>query len=125
MLPGVQPRAAARGAGAGRPTCAATPCSTTIRPTTGGAGCTPPASRGVDAERGHVFTDASLTLQAAVDGHGVALGRRVLVEQELAAGRLVRPFAASVPCERSYYLVTSEHTAELPRVQAFRAWLFR
>ena len=78
---------------------------------------------GVDVGRGHTFTDANLTLQAAVDGHGVAMGRRVLVARDLASGRLVRPFAQSVPCEQAYYLVTSEHAAEPPKVRLFRAWL--
>jgi len=78
---------------------------------------------GIDAERGHVFTDASLTLQVAVAGRGIALGRRTLVERELAEGRLVRPFAWSIPSEPAYYLVSSPHTADLPRVRAFRAWL--
>jgi LysR family glycine cleavage system transcriptional activator len=82
------------------------------------------AATDVDAERGHIFTDASLMLQAAADGHGVAMGRGKLVERELAEGRLVRPFAEAVPSEHAYYVVTSEHTAELPRVKAFRAWLF-
>jgi LysR family glycine cleavage system transcriptional activator len=78
---------------------------------------------GVDVERGHTFTDANLTLHAAADGQGVALGRRVLVERDLAAGRLVRPFAQSVPCEPAYYLVASQHAMDLPKVRAFRAWL--
>jgi LysR family glycine cleavage system transcriptional activator len=78
---------------------------------------------GVDAERGHTFTDANQTLQAAADGNGVAMARRVLVENDLANGRLVRPFAQSVPCEPAYDLVTSEHAASLPKVRAFRAWL--
>jgi LysR family glycine cleavage system transcriptional activator len=79
---------------------------------------------GIDAERGHVLTDASLTLQLAVAGRGIALGRRVLVERELAEERLVRPFVPSIPSEPAYYLVSSPHTADLPRVRAFRAWLF-
>jgi LysR family glycine cleavage system transcriptional activator len=78
---------------------------------------------GVDVGRGHTFTDANLTLQAAADGHGVALGRRVLVARDLASGLLVRPFAQSVPCEQAYYLVTSEHAADQPKVRRFRAWL--
>jgi LysR family transcriptional regulator, glycine cleavage system transcriptional activator len=78
---------------------------------------------GVDVGRGHTFTDANLTLQAAADGHGVALGRHVLVARDLAAGRLVRPFPQSVPCEPAYYLVTAEHAADLPKVRRFRAWL--
>jgi LysR family glycine cleavage system transcriptional activator len=78
---------------------------------------------GVDVERGHTFTDTNQTLQAAADGHGVALGRRVLVESELASGRLVKPFAKSIPHDPAYYLVTAEHAADLPKVRAFRAWL--
>jgi LysR family glycine cleavage system transcriptional activator len=78
---------------------------------------------GVDVVRGHTFTDVNLTLQAAADGHGVAMGRRVLVARELASGQLVRPFAESIPCEQAYYLVTSEHAADLPKVRRFRAWL--
>jgi LysR family glycine cleavage system transcriptional activator len=78
---------------------------------------------GIDPERGHVFTDASLTLQLAVAGRGIALGRRVLVERELVEGRLVRPFSQAIPSDPAYYLVFSPPTAELPRVRAFRAWL--
>jgi LysR family transcriptional regulator, glycine cleavage system transcriptional activator len=78
---------------------------------------------GVDPERGHVFSDASMTLQAAADGRGVALGRRVLVSGDLAAGRLVRPFPHAMPADQAYYLVSAEHSGELPKVKAFRAWL--
>ena len=79
----------------------------------------------VDAERGHVFSDANMTLQAAADGHGVALGRRVLVADDLATGRLVRLFESEgeLPIDEAYYLVSSEHAAETPKVKAFRAWL--
>jgi LysR family glycine cleavage system transcriptional activator len=80
--------------------------------------------RDVDPEPGCVFTDASLMLQAAVDGHGVALGRRSLVRRELAARRLCRPFALAIPTERAHYLVSSQHAAALPRVEAFRQWIF-
>jgi len=77
----------------------------------------------VDAERGHVFTDASMTLQLAGEGRGIALGRRALVERDLAEGRLVRPFVPSIPSEPAYFLVSAAHTADLPRVQAFRSWV--
>ncbi len=77
----------------------------------------------VDPERGHVFTDASMMLQAAADGHGVAMARWALVEGELAAGRLVRALPGTIPCEHAYYLVTAEPTADLTRVQRFRRWL--
>ena len=78
---------------------------------------------GVEAERGHLFNDGHLMLEAAVAGLGVALARRVLVERELREGRLVRLFDLALPADPAYYLVTSEQSAQLPRVQAFRAWL--
>ena len=42
--------------------------------------------------RGLHFSQTSLAVQAAVDGHGVALGDSTLVADELASGRLVKPF---------------------------------
>jgi LysR family transcriptional regulator, glycine cleavage system transcriptional activator len=76
-----------------------------------------------DPDRGHIFNDASMMLQAAADGHGVAMARRVLVESDLAERRLVRPFDLALPAEQAYYLVASEQTAQFPKVQAFRSWL--
>ena len=51
---------------------------------------------GVRAERGPRYSHSSLVLQAAIDGQGVALGRSTLVALDLEAGRLVRPFGATV-----------------------------
>jgi hypothetical protein len=62
-------------------------------------------------------------LQAAADGHGVAMARWTLVEGELAAGRLVRALPGTIPCEHAYYLVIAEPAADLTRVQRFRRWL--
>jgi LysR family glycine cleavage system transcriptional activator len=39
-----------------------------------------------------VIDDANLILQAALDGQGVALGILPFVLEELANGRLLRPF---------------------------------
>ena len=77
-----------------------------------------------DPDRGHIFNDASLMLQAAVDGHGIAMARQVLVEGELAAGRLVRPFQLALATEQAYFLVAPEQTAQLAKVRAFRTWIF-
>ncbi|MCH9671736.1 MAG: transcriptional regulator GcvA [Gammaproteobacteria bacterium] len=80
---------------------------------------------GVDANRGPVFIDASMLIQAAVDGLGVALTRRVLVEDELAAGRLVRPFEQTLPDEHryAYYIVCPKSTATQPKIAAFTRWM--
>ncbi|HKP63652.1 MAG TPA: transcriptional regulator GcvA [Polyangiales bacterium] len=73
--------------------------------------------------RAMVFSDASMMLQAAVDGLGVALARRVLVAAELRAKRLVRPFELSIPAGSSYYFVCLPARAQEPKIRAFRDWL--
>jgi LysR family glycine cleavage system transcriptional activator len=78
---------------------------------------------GVDVERGPIFDDTSLLVQAAIDGQGVALGRRVLCAADLAAGRLVRPFELALPFRMAYYLVCPEALAERARIAAFRRWI--
>jgi LysR family glycine cleavage system transcriptional activator len=78
---------------------------------------------GVDPTRGPIFTDSAMVVQAAAEGQGVALARRVLAAGDLAAGLLVQPFEVSLPHDLAYYLVSPEATAEQPRIRAFRAWL--
>ena len=78
---------------------------------------------GVDPNRGVVFTESSLLIQAAMAGQGVALARSVLAADGLADGKLVRPFGQNLPREFAYYLVCPLDTAEQPKVQAFREWL--
>lgn len=79
----------------------------------------------VDAERGPRFNHSSYAIQAAIEGHGVALASEVLVADDLAAGRLVQPFAEGVSGSGcfAYFLVYPPHKAKLARVRAFRAWL--
>ena len=52
---------------------------------------------GVDLERGPVFNQTSLAIDAAVAGQGVALARSALAVLDLAAGRLVRPVPEATP----------------------------
>jgi LysR family glycine cleavage system transcriptional activator len=53
------------------------------------------------------------------------LGRDVLAEGDLAAGRLVRPFKIALPLDVSYFLVRSNDTTPRPEILSFRNWLFR
>ncbi len=76
-----------------------------------------------DAERGPRFTMASMAVQAAVEGQGVALAGSVLVDDDIAAGRLVNPFEVRFPVKFAYYLVCPEPTVNQPRIVAFRNWL--
>lgn len=78
---------------------------------------------GADPRRGPSFNDSSMVLQAAVDGQGVALGRSALALDDLAAGRLVRPFEFSLPTEYAYYILCPERTANRPNIKIFRDWL--
>jgi LysR family glycine cleavage system transcriptional activator len=64
-----------------------------------------------------------LTLQAALDGLGVAMGPERLIADDLAAGRLIRPFAGPSLPARSYYTYVPEARADDPTVRAFCAWL--
>ncbi len=76
-----------------------------------------------DLGRGPTFSIASMAVQAAIEGQGVALVGDVLVADDIAAGRLVRPFELSFPVHFAYYIVSPLATAERPRVVAFREWL--
>ncbi len=80
---------------------------------------------GVDAGRGPRFSAEGMALEAAIAGQGVALASAALVEGDLKAGRLVRPFppSASQATEFSYYLVYPEAKAGDPKVMAFRGWV--
>lgn len=78
---------------------------------------------GVDASRGFSFSHASMMLDAAAAGQGVALGRSTLVADDVANGRLVRPFATSFTCGFAYYIAVPKGVPLGPRIQAFRDWL--
>lgn len=66
------------------------------------------------------FTNFSASLSAAVDGVGIALGRAPIVDAEIAAGRLVRPFGKRVMEKaRSLYSLTWRKEPD-QRVIAFR-----
>ena len=80
---------------------------------------------GVDASRGPGFSDTGLVIEAAIDGQGVGLSRMALAEEELAAGRLARPFDLVIPSELAYYIVYPEARARQPKIVAFRDWLMQ
>ena len=69
------------------------------------------------------FDNYAMTLQAAVDGVGIAIGLRPYVEDDIAAGRLVAPFSLAVPKGRAWYLVYQPFRADDPGLLAFRDWL--
>jgi len=64
-----------------------------------------------------------MTLQAAIDGLGVALGRTTYVQDDIARGRLVVPFTIALPADAGFYLVSPDARADSPKLRAFRQWL--
>lgn len=77
-----------------------------------------------DWERGPGFSDSSMSIQAAIEGHGVALGRESLCADDVAAGRLVRLFPElPLDTHTAYYIVCPPANTEQPKVRRFRDWL--
>lgn len=75
---------------------------------------------GIPAAR---FSHASMAIEAAIAGQGVALGRSCLVDRDLAEGRLKCPFGPRFVSPFSYWMITPSGGPPLPRVQALMAWL--
>jgi len=79
----------------------------------------------VEVSHGPVLNRASMVIDAAIDGQGVALARTTLAASDLINGRLVRPFATALRLTKSYWIVCSKATAALPKIKIFRDWLLR
>lgn len=73
--------------------------------------------------RGPLFSDSTLALQAAADGHGVALGRRMLVRHLLAQGTLVQLFGISAVTDEAFFVVYRRESGSRPEVAAFINWI--
>jgi LysR family glycine cleavage system transcriptional activator len=65
-----------------------------------------------------------MLIDAAIEGQGVALARSILAASDLIAGRLVRPFRAAIALRNTYWIVCPKATRALPKIVAFRDWLF-
>jgi LysR family glycine cleavage system transcriptional activator len=80
-----------------------------------------PAS--ISNQGGLSFDLIFVTIQAAIDGFGVALGRTSYVQDDIAKGRLVVPFKIALPADAGFYLVSPEGRTDLPKLRAFRQWV--
>jgi LysR family transcriptional regulator, glycine cleavage system transcriptional activator len=72
---------------------------------------------------GPVLNRASMVIDAAINGQGVALARTTLAAWDLINGRLVRPFPESQRLSKTYWIVCPKATAGLPKIVTFRDWL--
>jgi LysR family glycine cleavage system transcriptional activator len=80
---------------------------------------------GIEFERGLSFDMIQLAFEAAVRGFGVALGRRPLVDRDLASGALVEVIPEAIAAESAYWLVSSEDASHRAELLGFRHWLLR
>ncbi len=79
---------------------------------------------GVSTRRGMRINNSAAVLQAAVDGHGVALARSVLAGDDVASGRLVRLFPkVRYVSTLAYYAVFRPECVAMPKLRAFCDWL--
>jgi len=78
---------------------------------------------GLDPNSGIAFSHSGLTVDAAIDGHGVALGRTLLVSDAIANGRLVSPFGVALSSNYAYFLVHPPGMEDNPKIKAFKEWI--
>ena len=78
---------------------------------------------GVDAQSGVTFDSLNLSIQAAIEGSGVAIAVRALVREDLSAGRLVQPFGPVRRSGRPFFIVYPPDRLRNRRLRAFVEWL--
>ena len=71
---------------------------------------------------GPVFDSAAMMIEAALAGHGVALGPARMFERELAEGRAARPFRLEVAMG-GYWLTSLKSRKPTPAMAAFQSWI--
>ena len=72
---------------------------------------------------GPVLNHASMLIDAAIEGQGVALARTTLAATDLLNDRLARPFSVAIPLSNTFWIICPKATRNLPKLIAFREWL--
>jgi LysR family glycine cleavage system transcriptional activator len=72
---------------------------------------------------GPVLNRASMLIDAAIDGQGIALARTALAAWDLINGRLVRPVDDSLRMANTYWIVCPKVAWNVPKIAAFRDWV--
>lgn len=75
------------------------------------------------ARGGPVLNQASMLIDAAAEGQGVALARTTLAAWDLRHGRLVVPIDVSLPLANTYWIVYPKLAAGDARIVTLRDWL--
>lgn len=77
----------------------------------------------LDLRRAVMFDYPAFALQAAIDGLGVAMARGPFVADDLAAGRLVKPFDLTVPNGKGWWFIHRPELEDNAALKAFRDWV--
>lgn len=77
---------------------------------------------GLDTSAGPRFSEESHAIQAAIAGHGVAIGSLVMFADELARGVLVNPFGPVIE-GKGHHILATPQSMHAPPVAAVRDWL--
>jgi LysR family transcriptional regulator, glycine cleavage system transcriptional activator len=73
--------------------------------------------------QGPVLNRASMVIDAAIDGQGIALARTALAAWDLVSRRIVRPFDLTWRLANTYWIVGPKATAKVAKISRFRDWL--
>jgi len=77
----------------------------------------------IDTAKGLHFESANMAHHAAMNGLGVAIGIDALVRNDIASGRLVKPFDFTRRSGNPFHIVTSARKATRPKLVAIRQWM--
>jgi len=77
----------------------------------------------IDANRGMNFESADMAMHAAMEGIGVAIDIDVLIEADVARGKLVKLFDIHRPSRFPFQVVTPSSRAAHPKLKALRNWI--
>jgi LysR family transcriptional regulator, glycine cleavage system transcriptional activator len=79
----------------------------------------------IDVARATMFESSTLAYQAAIDGLGVAIGERALIDDDLAHGRLIVPFEISYAGTDAFYLLYPRQAESAANLREFRDWIVK
>ncbi|PCI33894.1 MAG: hypothetical protein COB54_02530 [Alphaproteobacteria bacterium] len=72
---------------------------------------------------GPQYDRTDIMIQTAIAGHGIVLGRAMLLEQDLFETGLLVQVGKAIPSPASYYFVTLAEKSDWPKIVVFRNWL--
>lgn len=77
----------------------------------------------IDSSKGLQFESANMVQHAAINGLGVAIGIDALVQEDIKAGRLVKPFDIVRRSGFPFQIVSTTRKASRPKLVAIREWM--